>query len=223
MPLDTLHNALLHEMSDLLSAEKQIAKALQQVAKAANDQELKEMAQQHHEETLQQAQNLQDAFAHLGARPEKMLCKGAAGIVEENNSTLKEEKPKDLIKDITLIGGSLRIEHYEIAGYRSAIATARALGQKEVVKLLQTNLKQEEATAKKLEAAAQAMLKAMPQDGNGNTPAATQTAPAKKTSAGTAKAPAKRAPAAKAGARKTGTAKAAARKPAPKRAARKTA
>ena len=41
MPLDTLHNALLHEMSDLLSAEKQIAKALQQVAKAATSEDLK--------------------------------------------------------------------------------------------------------------------------------------------------------------------------------------
>jgi ferritin-like metal-binding protein YciE len=202
-------------MSDLLSAEKQIAKALQQVARAANDEDLKQMAQQHHEETLQQAQNLQDAFTHLGAKPEKMLCKGAAGIVEENNSTLKEEKPKDLIKDITLIGGSLRIEHYEIAGYRSAIATARALGQKEVVRLLQTNLKQEEATAKKLEAAAATMLKSM-SSSDGSAPAATRSAPAKKTSSPGV---AKKQPA-KASAGKTN---AASKKSAPGRAARKSA
>lgn len=165
MPLDTLHNTLLHEMSDLLSAERQFAKLLQQTAKAADSEEVRQMAQTHHEETLQHAENLQQAFSVLGAKAEKMTCKAAAGIVEEATSTLKEEKPKGAIKDIVIAGSSLRVEHYEIAGYRAAIAVARAVGNKQVVQLLQTNLKQEEATAKKLEAVSAAMLKSMPMAG----------------------------------------------------------
>ncbi len=160
MPLDTLENTLTHELSDLLSAENQFSKALKQVIKAADSAAVKQMAEQHLRETEQQIENLKQAFSKLEQKPERgLVCKGAQGIVEEANSTLKEEKPKGALKDLALIGGSLRIEHYEIAGYRAAVATARALGEREVVKLLQANLKQEEATAKKLEAGAQEILK----------------------------------------------------------------
>ena len=153
MALETLDDVLLHEMSDLLSAEQQFSKALQKVAKAADSEEVKTLAEEHLEETKGQIETLKEAFKELGAKPEKMVCKGAQGICEENDSTLKEEKPKGAIKDVALISGSMRIEHYEIAGYTSAIAVARELGQKQVVKLLQQNLKQEKETAKKLEAA----------------------------------------------------------------------
>lgn len=162
MPLDTLQNTLLHEMSDLLSAERQFAKLLQQAAKAADSAEVKQMALTHHGETVQHADNLQQAFSALGEKAERITCKAAAGIVEEATSTLKEERPKGAFKDIAIISSSLRVEHYEIAGYRAAIAVARAVGNKQVVQLLQSNLKQEEATAKKLEAANAQILKTMP-------------------------------------------------------------
>ncbi len=159
MPLDTLENTLAHELADLLSAENQFAKALQQVAKAADSEAVRQMALTHLEETKQQAENLKQAFAALGQKPEKgLVCKGAAGIVEENSSTLKEEKPKGALKDLALISGSLRVEHYEIAGYTAALSVAKAVGNKAVVKILQTNLKQEQETAKKLQAASPQLL-----------------------------------------------------------------
>lgn len=159
MPLDTLENMLAHEMADLLSAENQFAKALQQVVKAADSEDVRQMAQTHLEETKQQAENLKQAFAALGQKPERgLVCKAAAGIVEENSSTLKEEKPKGAFKDLALISGSLRVEHYEIAGYSAAIAIAKVVGNKQVTQILQANLKQEQATAKKLEAAAPQLL-----------------------------------------------------------------
>jgi ferritin-like metal-binding protein YciE len=158
MSLDTLDDTLTHELSDLLSAENQFARALMQVARAADSDQVRQMAEEHFAETQGQIDNLKQAFSLLGEKPEKMVCKGAQGIVEENNSTLKEEKPKGSIKDTVLIGGSLRIEHYEIAGYSSAIALAKALGKREVVRLLQMNLRQEQATARKLEQAATALL-----------------------------------------------------------------
>jgi len=159
MPLDTLEDVLAHDLSDLLSAENQFSKALKQVIKAADSAEVKQMAEEHLQETEGQIENLKQAFATLGQKPEKgLVCKAAQGIVEENSSTLKEEKPKGAIKDLVLACGSLKIEHYEIAGYTAAIATAKALGQREVAQLLQANLKQEQATAKKLEAGAQQIL-----------------------------------------------------------------
>lgn len=152
MSLESMDDLLLHELSDMLSAEQQFAKALKLVAKSADSAEIKKLAEQHGEETQGQIENLKEAFSILGKKPEKMVCKGAQGICEENESMIKEEKPKGAVKDMALIGGSLRIEHYEIAGYTGTISIARKLGQKEIVKLLQENLKQEKDAAKKLEA-----------------------------------------------------------------------
>jgi ferritin-like metal-binding protein YciE len=153
MPLDTLANVLTHELSDLYSAESQFAKALLQVAKNANSDEVRNMALEHHAETQSQIDNLKQAFASLGTKKESLVCKAAQGLVEENSSTLKEEKPKGVIKDVVLIAGCLRIEHYEIAGYSAAISLAKTVGNRQVVQLLQANLKQEKETARKLEAA----------------------------------------------------------------------
>ena len=160
MPLDTLENTLAHELSDLHSAKNQFAKALQQTVKNADSAAVKQMAQEHHAETLAQIENLKKAFVLLGQKPERgLVCKAAQGLVEEGSSTLKEEKPKGAIKDIILLGSSLRIEHYEIAGYTAAISLAKILGKRDVVALLQTNLKQGLATAKKLEVATTELLK----------------------------------------------------------------
>ena len=158
MPLDSLEGTLAHDMSDLLSAEQQFAKALQQVAKQADSEQVRQMAEEHHAETLQHIENLKQAFVALGQKPEKMVCKGAQGIVEENNNTIKEEKPKGILKDIALVCGGAKIEHYEMSGYTAAVTAAQALGRRDITQLLQQNLKQEQATAKKLEAAAKQLM-----------------------------------------------------------------
>ena len=71
MPLDTLENTLAHELSDLYSAENQFAKALQQTVKNADSAAVKQMAQEHHAETLAQIENLKKAFISLGQKPER--------------------------------------------------------------------------------------------------------------------------------------------------------
>lgn len=159
MALNTLEETLVHEMSDLLSAEQQFSKALTKVKNNASSAAVKQLAAEHYEETQGQIEVLKQAFEALGEKPEKMVCKGAQGICEENDSTIKEEKPKGTVKDVVLLSGSMRVEHYEIAGYSSAISLAKALKKNQVAKLLQANLKQEQAAAKKLEAAASTLLK----------------------------------------------------------------
>lgn len=129
-PLDKFENTLAHELSDWYSAENQFAKALQQTPKNADSAIVRQMALEHHAETLGQIENLKQAFVLLGKNPERgLVCKAAQGLVEEGSSTLKEEKPKGAIKNTVLWGSSLRIEHCEIAGYMAAIALAKSLGK----------------------------------------------------------------------------------------------
>ena len=61
----------------------------------------------------------------------------------------------DLVRDLFLTGSGARAEHYEIAAYSGLITSAKALGESEVVTLLEENLRQEEAALGKLESIAQ--------------------------------------------------------------------
>jgi ferritin-like metal-binding protein YciE len=62
------------------------------------------------------------------------------------------------------MGHHTRIEHYETAGYMTAISLAEQLGEEEVVKLLNESLAEEQAAEKKLRTIAQTILKSAPQD-----------------------------------------------------------
>ena len=57
----------------------------------------------------------------------------------------------------------MRTEHYEIAGYQACIAMAKTLGLSEVAGLLNENLNEEVAAAKKITAAGQPILRASAQ------------------------------------------------------------
>jgi ferritin-like metal-binding protein YciE len=61
--------------------------------------------------------------------------------------------------DSGLIGAALRTEHYEIAGYETCISMATTLAMPKVVKLLNSNLKEEFAAAKKVTAAGTPIMK----------------------------------------------------------------
>ncbi len=62
------------------------------------------------------------------------------------------------MRDILLTAAARRIEHYEIAGYTSAMALAKGLGQAKVLRLLSQTLVEEEATDQKLASASDAAI-----------------------------------------------------------------
>ena len=51
MKINTLHDALVHELQDLYSAEVQLTKALPKMAKASSLEQLSEAFQEHREQT----------------------------------------------------------------------------------------------------------------------------------------------------------------------------
>jgi ferritin-like metal-binding protein YciE len=69
--------------------------------------------------------------------------------VEEGQEAIDENATTEA-KDVMLIAAAQRVEHYEIAGYTSAISLAKALGLTSVVKSLSTTLGEEVATDAKL-------------------------------------------------------------------------
>lgn len=81
-----------------------------------------------------------------------------AGVIEEGKSHI-EDDAGDVFGDLSLIGAGERVEHYEIAGYTTAISMANALKYSTAAGLLAESLQEEQSAAKLLLELAKPMLK----------------------------------------------------------------
>jgi ferritin-like metal-binding protein YciE len=157
MKLQSLNDALLHELRDIYSAEKQLTKALPKMAKGATNSDLAAGFEQHLEETEEHVNRLERIFKELDTSSRGEKCKGMAGLISEGDKLLKEDGDPAAI-DALLVTAAQRVEHYEIAAYGSAIAFAEILGLDTVAKLLKQTLTEEEATDRKLTELAQSTI-----------------------------------------------------------------
>ncbi len=155
----SLQDVLIDELRDLYSAELQLTKAMPKVVRAVKTPALKASFTEHMEETKGQVERLKEIFQQLGKKPTGKTCHGMQGLIEEAQEQLSEELAPEL-KDVALAGAALRIEHYEVAGYTTAILLAKQLGHREIVGLLTATLNEEKATAKRVLAEAKPVLKA---------------------------------------------------------------
>ncbi len=137
------------KLQELYDIEKQIEKALTKMVHKAVTPVLQESFATHLEETKGQIARLEQAFALLNLKPKKHRSMGIRGILEDGDA-IADLKAEDQLKDSMLAGAARYVEHFEMAGYLSAIAEAKMLGLREVEELLNQNLKEEEATDKKL-------------------------------------------------------------------------
>lgn len=151
MSVSTMKDLLKHELGDLLYAEQLILKMLGTLTREVKNPEVLTRVQEHIGETEEQIQRLRRAFAAIGEKAKAETCQAAVGLKEEHDAFKKEENPSKQLLEAFDLGNSLRVEHYEIAGYRSAIAVATAMGEREVAALLGESLREEEAMASFIE------------------------------------------------------------------------
>jgi ferritin-like metal-binding protein YciE len=149
---------LKHELGDLLYAERRFLTATRKMARETQDPEIKQRIEQHVQETEGQIERLEKAFESIGEKPKAEKCEAAIGLREEHASFKSEEKPSRTLLEAFDLGSGLRVEHYEIAAYRTAIAMANALKETNCANILQQNLAEEESMAKFLETSAPAAL-----------------------------------------------------------------
>jgi ferritin-like metal-binding protein YciE len=161
----SLRDVLVEELRDLYSAENQLVKALPKLVKAAEDEELSSSIQDHLEETKGHVERLKEVFTQLETKPTGKQCKGMEGLIEEGKEAIEEDEEAPL-GDILIIGAASRVEHYEIAGYTAVIQMAQALGEEEIVDLLNQTLQEEEAARDKLGEKGQALIQSAAQEGD---------------------------------------------------------
>jgi ferritin-like metal-binding protein YciE len=147
--IENLEELFVDHLSDLYSAEKQIAKALPKFASASETEELREAFLSHLKETKDQVERLEQIFAGLKQKPAAKICLGMKGSLEEAGD-IHQEIEAGLLRDAALIAAAQKIEHYELAGYGSVIEFCKLLGLEESVALLQETLQEEDLAEKKL-------------------------------------------------------------------------
>jgi ferritin-like metal-binding protein YciE len=150
--MQTAHELFLHELGDILNAERNLVDALEEQADAVTDEQLKKSITDHRAQTEKQVERLEQVFADLGEEPEEAECKGVKGLVDEWKSFKEEEDPSDDILNVVTISAATKVESYEINAYESLIAMATDMDHTKAVKLLQQNLKEEQQTLKKMQA-----------------------------------------------------------------------
>ncbi len=158
--MDSPRELFLHELGDLLYAENVLVKALPKMADEADDAKLRDGFTSHLEETRGHIDVLKQVFKQLDETPKAEKCPAIDGIKKEHDDFVSDHDASPDIIDLFLTGSGARAEHYEIAAYSGLITMATALGEKEAVKLLKQNLKEEQAALEELEQAGSRLAKA---------------------------------------------------------------
>jgi len=141
----------LHELGDVLYAERTLVKALPKLQEEASDEELAKGFGDHLEETRQHVKKIEQAFQALGEEAKAEKCPGIEGIKKEHDDFVANESPSQEVLDAFLTGAGARTEHYEIAAYEGLVTMADAMGEDEVSSLLSENLEEEKQALTKMQ------------------------------------------------------------------------
>jgi len=159
MPIADTRELLLHELCVLYDAEHRFLEGQVQMVHRATDPELQRSIEDHVYQTRRHIRNLEQFFGELGQKPRRETNEAAKGLVSEIRHDLEEIRSGPL-RDCAINAAVIKVEHLEIASYRSLLSEARLLmGRSMAVDdLLQTNLQQEEETARIAEQSAEKLL-----------------------------------------------------------------
>ena len=149
MEMNDLQDLLVENLKDLYSAETQILKALPKVAKKVENDQLRDALQMHLRETENQVKRLDQVLSKMGEKSGGKKCHGMEGLLEEAKELMGEDAEPEVM-DAGLIVDCQKVEHYEIAGYGSAVTFAKLLGDEESARLLAQSLDEEETADKML-------------------------------------------------------------------------
>ncbi len=147
--IKTLDDLFVHTLQDIYYAEKQIEKSLPKMIDKATDTAIKAGFEKHLQETKGHIQRVEQVFEMHGAKVKAVNCPAIDGILEEADEIAGDIDDKQVL-DAALIASAQAVEHYEMTRYGTLMAWAKQLGRSDCASVLAQNLKEEQATDKKL-------------------------------------------------------------------------
>jgi ferritin-like metal-binding protein YciE len=115
----------------------------------ATDPRLKAGFEKHLAETKGHIERVEEVFEMHGVKARQVRCPAIDGILEEADELAGDIEDKQVL-DAGLIAAAQAVEHYEMTRYGTLMAWARQLGRDDCAAVLQKNLKEEQATDRKL-------------------------------------------------------------------------
>ncbi|HEY3855429.1 MAG TPA: ferritin-like domain-containing protein [Verrucomicrobiae bacterium] len=140
--MKALRNLFLDELADMYDAEHRITKALPKMIKGATCEQLQEALREHLEETEGHVTKIEKVFKAFDEKPKAKKCPAMAGILEEGDEILSENKKSPCV-NAAIISACQKVEHYEIASYGTLRAWAELLDNNEAAGLIEEILEQE--------------------------------------------------------------------------------
>ena len=153
-PIKTLDDLFTHMLQDIYYAEQQIEKALPKMAAKATNPQLKAGFEKHLQETRGHIERVEQVFEMHGVKAKAVNCPAIDGILEEADEVAGDIDDKQVL-DAALIASAQAVEHYEMTRYGTLVAWAKQLGRNDCAAVLDKNLKEEQATDKKLSSMAE--------------------------------------------------------------------
>lgn len=140
--IDSLRKLYINQLQMLLSTEQQIVDALPKMIDKSTDLQLKQAFQSHLQETEQHVTRLEQILRECTGKTDTVKCKVLSSLISEAEDMIKDAKD-DSVRDVALIAGAQRVEHYEIASYGAVRQWARILGETSQAQILDQTIKEE--------------------------------------------------------------------------------
>ena len=141
-----LQELFVDSLKDIYYAEKAIVKALPKMQKAATAGQLATAFEEHLVMTKGQVERLEQVFEAIGEKVGSKKCEAIEGLIKEAESIIEDTDEGTSTRDVGLILGAQKIEHYEIASYGGLRQLAITLGYTEAAGLLEQTLEEEKQT-----------------------------------------------------------------------------
>jgi ferritin-like metal-binding protein YciE len=121
-----LKTLYIHELRSMLSSERQIIDALPEMEEAATDPQLKAALHTHREETVLQADRLEQILTEVAGDTDDKKCAVTAELISSGKSLIKDSVEGSL-RDEAIIASAQKVEHFEIACYGTLRSWAASL------------------------------------------------------------------------------------------------
>lgn len=154
--LSTPEELFHYQLRSALTMEEHSLEALEELHRTAKNRKIQGMFSHHSDETKEQIENLNKVFDLFDFKHSTAPSPATTGIKNQAAGLIEKVDP-DLYDQVTLMS-ALGNEHFEISAYTGLLMQAEALGVREAVKLLQSNLDQEVHTSDELRSTLKSLL-----------------------------------------------------------------
>lgn len=137
-----LHEIFIEKIRALLDVEQVLIKALPKMAKASTDPELEQGFLEHLEQTKIHEERLLGILENLEAKTTPLKTEAIRGLVKDAEWVVRNVSGAEAL-DANLIAVASYVEHYEMAGYTTALDWAREMEHDDIATVLEETLREE--------------------------------------------------------------------------------